>query len=395
MPLPDTFVQSLQSMHPREVFEEFQRRPLQQLRSLIEIQNEVRPADLFCYLGARFGPPNGVQNFLRTDDSDNLIHWDWTLRHDAGVISFMGMNFRTEVHLFGLDAADDDRSRLIEQLTSDFPNHGSEMGKIRNALEDWTEFVNPYQRIRRSVERLLIDLDSLNLRADEDPCDPFADKGSPADTSKHWTELAQRYSRGFGLCFGIRSMLPVMAEAFVNLLLYVLMRSEIRTDQRLMENVFRQPIDVRIKSLSINCTGFKCQPDYSNSACVAYHRLVNERNDLLHGNVAIGKLKFNEVYFWGKVPVFKKYKSMWQRSLQIEADSVGMSTIRSELSTVDALKDYLLSCLEDEVCEKIRLIVERHELGFNEPSGKVGVLFPGWLVDMRLGPNVPDQSDTV
>jgi hypothetical protein len=75
----------------------------------------------------------------------------------------------------------------------------------------------------------------------------FSSEAPPDEITKRWGEVAGKYSQGFGLCFGIRSMLPVMAEAFVNLLLYVLMRPEIRADQRLKENVFRQPIDVRIK----------------------------------------------------------------------------------------------------------------------------------------------------
>ena len=55
----------------------------------------------------------------------------------------------------------------------------------------------------------------------------------------------------------------------MNVLIYVLMRPEIRSDQRLTESVFRQPIDVRVKSLSINCIGFKQQPDYAGAECVA------------------------------------------------------------------------------------------------------------------------------
>jgi len=46
-------------------------------------RNELRPSDLFCYLGARFGKPNGFQNYLRSDSSDNLIHWEWALDLDS------------------------------------------------------------------------------------------------------------------------------------------------------------------------------------------------------------------------------------------------------------------------------------------------------------------------
>jgi hypothetical protein len=383
MALPENFVQSLQVMPLREVIQIFTERPWQE-QSTVELTNEVLPADLFCYLWARFGPPNGVQNMLRADHSDNLIHWDWTLRHDAGVIIFLGMNFRTDVNLFGVADADDNRADLVRQIKADFANQGGEMGKVRESLEQWTEFINPYQRVRRAVHRLRDALAKLDLHPERD-----REELRPTTQPEHlarWNELAKRYSEGLGLSFGIRSMLPVMAEAFVNLLMYVLLRPEIRSDKRLSDNAFRQPIDVRVKSLSINCVGFKQQPDYSHPACRAFHTLVNERNDLLHGNVVIDKLKFNDVYFWARVPVFKKYRTVWERSLQIEADAVGLEAVEAEWKVVNDFTDYLISCLDESIRERVEFMTQHHHLALQHPSEKVGVLFPEWLVDMRTGP---------
>lgn len=90
------------------------------------------------------------------------------------------------------------------------------------------------------------------------------------------------------------------------------MRPELKIDDRLRDNTIRQPIDVRVKSLHMTCVGFERPVDYAHEACKAYHSLVNERNDMLHGNVVLEKLKFNEVYFNGRVPVFKEYRSMWE-----------------------------------------------------------------------------------
>src|SRR5438876_5378168 len=150
MPLPATFVATMQPMHPREVFEALLNGP-KDLRSTLDIVNEVRPADLFCYLWARFGrpKPNGVQNILRSNDSDNLIHWDWTQRHE-----------------------------------------------VRGMLERWTEFVNPYQRIRRSVERLVGELEGLNLRPETDRFDPVLSDAPGGDLTERWAALATKIQSG-------------------------------------------------------------------------------------------------------------------------------------------------------------------------------------------------------
>jgi hypothetical protein len=200
---------------------------------------------------------------------------------------------------------------------------------------------------------------------------------------KRAEEREARFSKGFGFCFGIRSMLPVLAEAYINLLIYLLMRPESRGDDRLRDNVFRQPIDVRIKSLSINCVGFMTQPDYATEACRRYHTLVNERNDLLHGNVAIDKLSFNEVHFWGKVPIFREYRTVWERSLGVMVNAVGLRTVDADVAVVTDLISYIESCLDEEHREKAKLMSGRYELGLNKATRRIGVLFPPWLTDFR------------
>jgi hypothetical protein len=384
MPIPQDFVRSLKFIHPQDIARVFAEKSMPRKGILFELVNEVRPVDLYCYLGGRFGQPNGIQNFLRSDDSDNLIHWEWTLQHLTGFISFQGMNFRTEIHLRGDgEWSDSDRAELIRQIREDFAQHGAEIGLVRKALENWVEFVNPYQRIRRAMDSLLKELKELDLRPDmvaaENPWDPRS-----VDDPQKWKDTAALYSRAFGLCFGIRSMLPVLAEAFVNLVIYLLMRPEIRKDQRLWDNVFRQPIDVRIKSLSLNCNGFRCSPDYGSDPCRSYHSLVNERNDLLHGNVVIDKLKFNEVHFFGKVPVFREYRSLWERSLGVEMKAVGLERVHDEVKVVDNLIDYLLSCLSEKIQREAGLLVNRYELAVNTKTNRIGVLFPPRVADLKV-----------
>jgi len=49
-------------------------------KSFLVVRRHLSPVDVYCYLKARFGEPNGLQNFLRKDDSDNWIQWDFNLR---------------------------------------------------------------------------------------------------------------------------------------------------------------------------------------------------------------------------------------------------------------------------------------------------------------------------
>lgn len=390
MTIPSDLIASLKFAHPTEFIEDLQKKDRPKHACLWIIRNEIAPSDLYCYLGARFGAPNGIQNFLRKDDSDNLIHWEWCLRTQDGWITFQGHNFRTEILLTGSTSADDsDKATLIAQIRSDFAQYGKKISEIRKALENWSEFVNPYYRIQSSIQKLLEDLRKLKLRPEDEAIpDVTSAEQVPID---RWGELLEKYSKGLGLCFGVRSMLPVMAEAFVNLILFILMRPDLKSDDRLRENTIRQPIDVRVKTLHLTCMGFERPVDYKNDICKAYHTLVNERNDLLHGNVVLEKLKFNEVFFNGRVPVFKQYRSMWERSVGVEIQAVGLHRLEKEVETVDNFTSYLKSCLTDKAREDFERIAEMRDLGLNLDNGRVGILFSSHLVDFL--PGFSDQSE--
>lgn len=383
MSLPADFIEKLKFVHPKDIIDLVQTNNYPKIKTRWMLKNELRPVDLYCYLGSRFGAPNGIQNFLRSDDSNNLIHWEWFLDYDNNTfVIFQGMNFRTEIWISGIQASDSEKSEFINQIKSHYAQFGSEMGKIRKTLERWVEFVNPYQRLRRAISSLMEEIKSMNLDTEQDQVPDFPNLSSPDVFVAQWKVQSEKYSRAAGLCFGVRSMLPVMAESFINLLLYILMKPEIRKNERLRESAVRQPIDIRIISLSNNCFGFKHQIDFSNEVCRRFHTLMNERNDLLHGNVAIDKLRFNEIYFHGKIPIFFEYSSMWERSLGIMHKSVGIDKVASELAVVDDLVQYLLACLDDKIRKGVVMISEKFILGERCGGGGLGVLFSDFLIDM-------------
>jgi hypothetical protein len=291
------------------------------------------------------------------------------------------MNFRTEILANGVDITQSDIPEFVRQVTSDFDNFRLKMDRVKSRLEPWIEFINPYQRVRRAVAELMRRLEGIRALTDSSVLATL-DKFDIRDVSESWGKITSDISEAYGLCFGIRSMLPVMAESFVNLLIYFLARPEIRSDSRLFDQAFRQPIDVRVKRLAIDCVGFDASPDFSNQVCTDYNRLVNERNDLLHGNIAIKKLKFNDVFFLGTVPIFEEYKTPWARTMSVQADAVGYDSVQKDFEVVEDFTEYLLTCLKNETRDTMKLIANKYELGFNSRDNRLGLLFPEALAEI-------------
>jgi hypothetical protein len=82
------------------------------------------------------------------------------------------------------------------------------MAKVRKALEHWVEFVNPYQRIRRSIESLTEELDSLNIGEELRNPKDVRDYENPDAWAEDWRRQSQKYSRARGYVLGFDQCFP-------------------------------------------------------------------------------------------------------------------------------------------------------------------------------------------
>src|SRR6266478_2918307 len=115
-------------------------------KSVLIVRRQLSPVDMYCYLKARFGEPNGFQNFLRKDDSDNWIHWDFNLKA-AGEDVYVCGTYR-EVHFILSEKLTDYEWRdFILKIKSDFGRIGKAKSEILNSLEKWAIFPNKFVEI--------------------------------------------------------------------------------------------------------------------------------------------------------------------------------------------------------------------------------------------------------
>lgn len=311
-----------------------------------ELTNEIKAVDLYCYFHAKYGQPNGLSNFAKSDTSDNLIHWEWTFATEHGLLMVLGMNFRTEVLLRG-DYQDKGLTKemFVSQIKSDMGNHGKAISEFRKNIETWTQFVNPYHRIKKAVDQNFSQLDALDIDPQRDRIHHPKSSLDAAEFESTWRATSARYSAAVGLVFGLRAMLPVMAESFVNLLFYLCARPEIKSNSALFKRMNRLNIDIRIQTLHLNCVGFKKPIDYSSKECKAFNSIINERNDLLHGNVEVNKLSIGEIYFHSKTPLFKQYDDFWSLTIGTSMDSVRFTKIREDFQTVENFIEHVIQHL--------------------------------------------------
>src|SRR5262249_44891621 len=157
-----------------------------------------------------FGEPNGFQNFLRKDDSDNFIHWDFNLK--AGAEDVYVSSTSREIHFMLSEALTDENWRtLIVNLKEDYKRVATEKSSFQKKLEEWVIFPNKYVAIAQICADLHGSiLDSIGGFEVSRPSGKS--KRALAEYAKKLKKLGQRANVLNGNCLQLCLMTPILAE---------------------------------------------------------------------------------------------------------------------------------------------------------------------------------------
>ena len=179
----------------------------------------MRPVDMYAYLRARFGVPNGIQNFLRGDDSDNLIHWDFNLRSGDEDVYIAGHS--RDIHFLLSEALTDEQWKsLLVGLKADFGRVSREKGEITRSFEKYLVFQNKYLALADYCADLHARL------VDAPPYQPlYSSAATGRGLKRHsaaMTEATKRANAVYRDSVTLSLLTPVMVEAFLNMLILTL-----------------------------------------------------------------------------------------------------------------------------------------------------------------------------
>ncbi len=199
---------------------------------------------MYCYLKARFGDPNGFQTFLAADHSDNWIHWDYNLK--AGNVNLVISGMSREIHfLISEKLTDIDWKALILAIKADFRRVGKEKIAILKSLEKWVIFPNKFVEVARTcsykhsyiIDYLMDKPRYSSFKANrKGHHEAYSQKMSAANKMR--ADMAQN-------ALELSLLTPVMAEAFINMVILILCKKNIRDNARQFEAFIRSNLDVK------------------------------------------------------------------------------------------------------------------------------------------------------
>lgn len=122
-------------------------------------------------------------------------------------------------------------------------------------------------------------------------------------------EKIDKYVEATSLGLSISMLLPVYAESFINFILFMLAKPEIKKDKNSYDKILRMRINERVSCLHENCIGFAQPVDYNHvQACKDFHSIMNKRNEILRGNINPMNYLFDSIYFEYRTPLFEIFR---------------------------------------------------------------------------------------
>jgi len=191
------------------------------------VRTRLRPADIYAYLRARFGTPNGFQNLFRRDDSDNWIHWDFNLK--AGDVDVYIAGTSRDIHfMIGEKMTDEDWRDLIVGLKADFGRLGREKSAMMRSFEKFVVFQNKYVTLADLCAEMHESI--TNMPPAQTTLPDVTTKRSLKKYTADIKRLSKRATDLYGDCLKLRLLTPIMAEAFINMVILVFCKDEVRND---------------------------------------------------------------------------------------------------------------------------------------------------------------------
>ena len=352
-------------------------------RSALILHTTVSPLDIYTYLKARFGRPNGIQSIVVAEDAGNLFHWDYYLYAGDRQLSFTGAT--QEVHVSVDDRfSDQDWHRFLRCLKADFGRIGKDKALIKNALEKWYIFPNRYLQIANRCadlhHTLALSLPKLERLLFEDGLNPGGE-----DVMKK-TKRRSRLLNDVTLpALELPILTPVLFECFIGLIVGLLIKPEVKDNPRVFEAFKRSNLDVKLYDLHTRCRGFERGIAPDNPVLKRFLQVVARRNDLIHGNVDPVRDAVEIVYFDGKKPLYQaggdRITMFWRGVVEQYRPA---QVLDDYLATHACIVEVMLH-MEPAYRRSIELVLSDTQPGWDDARQTIGKLFPETLTNSYFG----------
>jgi len=338
------------------------------------------PADypelrLFAMLLWKFGRPNGPLSLFgrrRDGDPDAPFKWDF-LFVPSGDLKLQVIRGGGGIELiwWGQPAAGSD---ILGYLEGNLARYGKQIDEAIEGLEKYTLILNPYVRHKNIATLALNELTQINLK---EPALPTGQQ--PQGTADEWAKQQTAYmalaERQASLMLLLVTESAFMAESYLNLLIAILVRKEIRASATIVDETLRRKWKAKIERLHVDCIGIPNPANPGDARMGAAKKMFDIRNRVAHSypdkeDMALGKMWFHKSF-----PVLEKGEPFSKFVVALSNQLPSLEEARFCKKAADDLVEFLTELLDNQIREEIRFVSTCNPLGYNETKEIYGVPF--------------------
>jgi len=341
----------------------------------LTLREEISHADIFLYLLGRFGPPNGILSFIRNRHYQlkSEILWHYTLSWKNSLVHIIAHPYRIEILFSSSSKIEITEIEFAVLIKDGIHRNSSSVAKARKLVSHWHSFLNPLSHMLDACKRMLARAEYLESTLVKSRTHPLTEEDIKWHSDNH-DEHSIAASELSGCCLSVRVMSPIVAEMFINLIIFNYYRND-NDSQQTRDDFKRESILNRLESLSIKCTGFLKDVDMNSPEINTFKSLMNRRNDLLHGNIMPESRKEDDFLMYEDIPIIKSFRSIYDRSIGPVVNAFPISEAKQDFDAAIGLIIYLLGCLKPEIKSEVEPMLESLDLHQERKTKTLKALF--------------------
>lgn len=280
--------------------------------------------------------------------------------------------------------------KFAKALKGDFGRCGREIAAVGATLEKWSVVSNRFALIADACAGF------HEVLTDEQDLPDFAPgkRWSNAGIKRYHKQVekvGKRADRVFSASLSLDLITPVLAEAFINLVIFMTRKDELKRNPRQYEHYIRQPIDTRVFDLHLKCNYFTAEVDPNSDEYKAFKRVMDRRNHNLHGNIDPSKDATETVYFDNFTPLYERGADPILELFKNKEAVFDVAGVLARYHDVHTFLIYVLGLIEEKPRAEIEMIMEGSTFGYDVSRERPGHLFSSLEVMMLMPLKYDDE----
>jgi hypothetical protein len=284
--------------------------------------------------------------------------------------------------MLSVKMTDDKWLDLILAVKQDFERVSKEKSAVLKSLEKWVIFPNKFVEVATICADLHARIinNAGGFREYKTPLGGRNGRRRVAAAER----LLDRLSEVHRSTLELSLLTPIMAESFVNMVILILCKREIRNNLRQFDAFIRSQIDAKLFDLAYKCEGFARPIDQNAEVFKNFKRVMDKRNHTIHGNCDPEKEQMETVYFEGTRPLFKEPGDHIGRFVEARERQCEPERVVKEYEDTHAFLTEITDCLDPTLVKSFRRIIEDNHPGYDVGRKKMGALFPSNIFVARM-----------